>query len=93
MKATPTKLTTTKKSFHISNLGSFGGTITTDLDGYVHLTADAWLDAPMDWGFSDADDDDDDDDARHYMAECLAEESRTAVRDAEAALSEWRDRT
>ena len=37
-------------SFHKSNLGRFGDSLPCDLDGYIHLTAQAWMTAPMDWG-------------------------------------------
>lgn len=72
-------------SFHVSNFGSFGGSLPRDLDGYCHLTAAAWIAAPMDFGSEDMDDE-----AMQEWAEEIAAESRQAVKDAEAKLAEWR---
>ena len=69
-------------SFHVSNFGSFGGNLPCDLDGYCHLTAEAWLAAPMD-AMSPIDEE---------QAEELAEEARVAVEAAEAGLAEWRSK-
>jgi len=35
------------RSYHHTTFGIFGAALPTDLDGYVHLTADDWLAAPM----------------------------------------------
>jgi hypothetical protein len=72
-------------SFHKSNLGSFGESLPCDMDGYVHLTAEAWLAAPMDMSAEDRADED-------YMqewAEERAEATRLAVAESEAAVTEW----
>ena len=74
-------MTMTTTSFHASNFGSFGDSLPRDLDGYCHLTAEAWLAAPMD-AMTELDED---------AAEELAEEAREAVAKAEEALAEWRD--
>jgi hypothetical protein len=52
-----------------------------DLDGYVHLTAEAWLAAPMDSAGEPM---------TREQAEGLAGQARAAVRAAEAALAVWR---
>ncbi len=73
-------------SFHKSNLGSFGESLPCDMNGYVHLTAEAWLAAPVDMSSDDLADED-------YMnewAEEQAEATREAVAAAEAALDQWR---
>ena len=77
-------------SYHISNLGAAGKGITTDQDGYVHLTAQGWYDAPMDWG-SDWDGDDDDD-AKMERCEEMAQEAIEATAAAEGAIDDWRTR-
>lgn len=74
----------TTKSYHVSNLGTAGRRITTDLDGYVHLTAAGWMAAPMDWG------PDWDDESRLEQCEEMAAEARNATAAAEAAIEEWR---
>ena len=76
------------ESYHASNLGSAGSGVTTDQAGYVHLTADSWMDAPMDWGTDWADASDED-----RLAECeeLAAESRAATAAAEAGIAAWGD--
>lgn len=33
-------------TYHISRLGAFGGGVPRDRDGYVHLTAQGWLESP-----------------------------------------------
>jgi hypothetical protein len=74
-------------SFHKSNLGSFGESLPCDMDGYVHLTAEAWLAAPVDMSAADRADED-------YMqewAEERAEATRLAVAESEAAVAEWQD--
>lgn len=67
-------------SYHISNLGSYGAGIPTDLDGYVHLTAEDWLRAPMDTAGGPMDED---------QAEELASEARRLTEEAQAALAVW----
>lgn len=72
-------------SYHISNLGSFGGGIPTDMDGYVHLTAEGWMEAPMDWAGNKLEGDD--------LVEWAEERADEAVRltdEANAAVEEWR---
>jgi hypothetical protein len=72
-------------SFHKSNLGSFGESLPCDMDGYVHLTAEAWMAAPVDISAADRADDE-------YMqewAEEKAEATRLAVAESEASLAEW----
>ena len=73
-------------SFHKSNLGSFGESLPCDMNGYVHLTAEAWLAAPVDMPSADRAD-------VEYMAqwaEDQAEATRQAVAESEAALESWR---
>jgi len=72
-------------SFHKSNLGVFGNSLPCDIHGYVHLTAEAWLAAPVIMSDEDRADDD-------YMQEWAAERAeatRLAVAASEAALEEW----
>lgn len=74
-------------SFHKSNLGSFGESLPCDMNGYVHLTAEAWLAAPVDMSSEDLADED-------YMnewAEEQADATREAVAAAEAELDQWRE--
>lgn len=74
-----------KSSFHATNYGSFSGQIPIDLDGYAHTTQAAWMKAPMDWGSGDV--------PRSYRLErCkeLAAQTRAAVKQADAALDDWR---
>jgi len=73
-------------SFHKSNLGAFGEHLVTDMDGYVHLTAEEWLDAPIDFAGETWSED-----ALDGWAEIQAEEARKAVAAAEAALHNWRE--
>ena len=78
----------TTTSFHKSNLGSFGTDLPCDLNGYVHTTAAAWLDAPMDISDSDRADAD-------YMAEWAAEmaaQTIAAVAESEKALADWQEK-
>lgn len=73
-------------SFHKSNLGAFGERLPCDMDGYVHLTASAWMSAPVDMSAEDRAD-------AEWLAE-WAEEQASATRDAVAAaegrLAAWR---
>ena len=76
---------TTTTSYHISNLGKYGADVPRDQQGYVHLTAEAWLSAPMDISAEDRADD-------QYMQQ-WAEEQATAAREATdaatAAIEQW----
>lgn len=55
-------------SFHKSNLGKFGEHLPCDMNGYVHLTAEAWRNAPIDMPAADRSDDE-------YMAEWSEEQA------------------
>lgn len=72
-----------KMSFHKSNLGTFGESLTCDIDGYVHTTIKGWMSANVDWGFDRTVA------ARRNAARDLAERARNEVTAAEAALAEW----
>lgn len=76
---------TATTSFHKSNLGTFGANLPADLAGYVHLTAEGWMTAPLDgmaWqGY--------DDDAKQERCEEMATEAREAVEAAEKELAAW----
>jgi hypothetical protein len=63
-------------SFHYSVFGRFGTGLPRDLDGYVHLTAAAWLAAPVDTAGEPM---------TEGQAEELAGKARAATRAAEAA--------
>lgn len=86
-------------SYHHTTFGQFGRELErlADIDGYVHTTAAAWMDAPYDWG-TDAPDEGNDSpeelaDKRRYISDAceeLAEKSRIAIKEAESALQEWR---
>ena len=69
-------------SYHYSVFGKFGGGLPRDLDGYVHLTAAAWLAAPMDAAGEPM---------TTEQAEELAAKARAATREAEAAAAAWRE--
>jgi len=60
-------------TFHVSNFGSFGGSLPRDNDGYCHLTVKGWRDA----GYSR-------DDARE-----LAARAKEATAAAERELADW----
>jgi hypothetical protein len=64
-------------SFHYTVYGSYGRGLPRDLDGYVHLTASAWLAAPVDTAGEPM---------TPEQAEELAERSRAELRYAEAAV-------
>lgn len=67
-------------SYHYTVFGKFGGGLPRDLDGYVHLTAAAWLAAPMDTAGEPM---------TEEQAEELAGKARAATRAAElAAINE-----
>jgi len=76
---------TTTTSYHISNLGKYSTNVPRDLNGYVHLTADAWLSAPLDISAEDRAD-------AEYMQQ-WAEEQACAAREATdaatAAIVRW----
>ena len=69
-------------SFHKSNLGTFGENLPCDIDGYVHLTAEGWINSRMDWGDYTEEEIED-------RSEELAENARKATEEAEKALAEW----
>ena len=61
-------------TFHATNYGLFGSALPTDTEGYCHLTVKGWRDA----GYSTQE------------ARELAARAKEAVREADAALAEWR---
>lgn len=63
-------------SFHHTNFGSFGGSLPTDCQGYVHLTVKGWMDAGK---------------SREEARE-LARTAKAAVAEAEEALDAWRSK-
>lgn len=72
----------TTDSFHKSNYGSFGGGFRADMDGYVHLTAEAVLGGNWDAMGGDMGEE---------MAEEIAEHNVAAMEKADAGLEEWRN--
>lgn len=66
-------------SYHISNLGMFGQNIPTDINGYVHLTKEDWMNAPMDGELT------------VEMAEELAEQAVHATKQSEKEISDWQE--
>ena len=68
------------KSFHISNLGSFVGNLTADMDGYVHTTISGVMSGRWD-GKMDRD-----------TAREIARHNKAELAEAEAELSEWQAR-
>lgn len=72
-------------SFHKTKFGRFGHNLPCDIDGYVHLTTEAWLSAPVDWG------QDHDEESKAERAEEMAQEAIEATERAEAALIEWQE--
>lgn len=81
----------TTDKFHISNLGSFGGGIPTDIDGYVYLTAEGWMGANVDAAnhFDDPDTGEYDAEYHREWAEEKAAQCRDAVKTAEAGVADW----
>lgn len=74
------ELATEKTAFHVSNFGSFGGNIPTDIDGYCYLTAEEWInDANMD-AMTELDEE---------SAEELADLAVETVNEAREAVAEW----
>jgi hypothetical protein len=71
-------------SYHHSVYGAYGGYLPRDLGGYVHLTAAAWLAAPVDTGSAGP--------MTEEQAEELAERARAGTREAEAAVAAWQAR-
>ena len=71
-------------SYHHSVYGAYGGDLPRDLGGYVHLTAAAWLAAPVDTGSAGP--------MTEEQAEELAERARAGTREAEAAVAAWQAR-
>lgn len=69
-------------SYHYTVYGSAGESLPRDLHGFVHLTAAAWLAAPMDTGSAGPMTDE--------QAEELAERARAGTREAEAAVAAFR---
>jgi hypothetical protein len=65
-------------SYHYTMFGAYGCGLPRDLDGYVHLTAAAWLAAPVDTAGEPM---------TAEQAEELAERARAGTREAEAAVA------
>lgn len=71
-------------SFHATNLGSFGDSLPTDMDGYCHTTIADWMAAPVDFGSENL--------TRSELrdwARDTAAEARAALKKSEAGLAEW----
>jgi hypothetical protein len=66
-------------SFHVTCYGAYGRRLPSDLEGYCHLRARDWADAPMAFHVT------------RDRARELAREARRAVRRAERALARWRN--
>lgn len=77
-------------AYHKSNLGSFGGSLVCDLDGYTYTTAAEWLTAANLDGMVQSDLDADADYAQSW-AEDKAAEAVEALEESEAAAKEWQD--
>ena len=77
----------TMTSFHKTNFGSFGRYLPCDLDGYVHLTAEGWMTAPVAYGT--------DGPLTGENLICwaanMAEQAQIATQEAEAQLTEWQE--
>lgn len=78
------------KSFHKTNFGRFGESLPCDQEGYVHLTAEAWLKAPMDWGHIEGTEEEI---AEYKEERCeeMAQEAIAATNEAEKALIDWQE--
>lgn len=74
-------------SYHKSNLGSFGGSLLVDMDGYTHTTAAEWLAAPVDMSTEDRADEE----YTQEWAETQAAAAREALESADKAVSEWQE--
>lgn len=68
-------------SYHYTVYGSAGESLPRDLHGFVHLTAAAWLAAPVDTAGEPM---------TEEQAEALAERARDGTREAEAAVAAFR---
>ena len=68
------------KSFHISNLGSFGGNLTADMDGYVYTTISGVLSGRWDGKMT------------RDQAREIARDNKVELAEAEAELAEWQTR-
>ena len=66
-------------SYHVSNLGSFGGYVRPDVDGYVHTSIRAVRRGS--WGYRPTIDE----------AREIARHNREGSRAAERAIQAWRD--
>jgi len=76
-----------RMSFHITNYGSFGGSIPRDIDGFAHTTQAGWMRANIDEGGMR--------NTRPVrLAHCkeLATRTRDAVKAADRRLAAWRSR-
>ena len=71
-------------SFHKTNLGRFGESLPTDMDGYCHTTIPEWMAAPVDFGFEKLTRSE----LRDWARE-KASEARAAVKASEEALADW----
>ena len=77
-------------AYHKSNLGSFGGSLVCDLDGYTYTTAAEWLTVANLDGMVNAELDADEDYADEW-AEEKAAEAIEALKASESAVEEWQD--
>lgn len=69
-------------SYHVSTLGSWASSdLRPDLDGYIHLTAEAVLSGRWDTIAGEIDQD---------QAEEIAEQNRAATAESEAMIGGWR---
>lgn len=86
-------------SYHISNLGTFGNGITTDMEGYVPEPGDDWRDMRFDLGSDDPDAEGISEEERAERLEYIEREwwpgviaeAQVATAAAHAALEEWQD--
>lgn len=78
-------------AYHKSNLGSFGGGLVVDLDGYTYTTAEEWLSKATLDAAVQADLEADEDYAEEW-AEEQADKAIAALARAEAGVAEWQER-
>lgn len=77
-------------AYHKSNLGSFGGSLVCDLDGYTYTTAAEWLTKANLDGMVQAELDADEEYAEEWAAD-QARAAETALEESEAAVKQWQE--
>jgi hypothetical protein len=72
-------------AYHVTMFGAYGRNIPTDMDGYTYTTIREWMEARVDWGAESVPYH-----VRREWARKQASRARAAIREATAAIEEWR---